>query len=215
MLAIVQIPWQHKSNTSYAGALYAALDVIGSGNPELAQRVHDDNRLPPFSSSLYKGLLRIGTLTTDVFMAVAQSKLAYKAERLAVCSFDDIITKASNDRRVSISFLTPAALGGFGNQTALPDPKWVFGSLVNRWRRFGGPVIPELRYDESCIVLADIEVRKVEIGDYSQRGNVGQVVYLVPEDVASWYNALADFAEFSGVGRKTTQGLGQVRRARS
>lgn len=38
MLAIVNVPWIHKgrARNSYTGALYAALDVIGSGDPKLA-----------------------------------------------------------------------------------------------------------------------------------------------------------------------------------
>lgn len=217
MLAIVNIPWTHKNKarSSYAGALYAALDVIGSGDPKLAQAIHDSNSLPPFSASLIDGVLRIGCLTTDVFLAVANSPLAYKAQREREDSFESIVESAGDATTIKLVFVSPVALGVFGHATAMPDPRNIFASLIRRWQVADGPEVPELNYLDVSVIHASLRTHKIEIDNYAQRGWLGSVVYGVPAKQAKWFHVLARFSEYSGIGKKTTQGMGQVRYASS
>lgn len=217
MLAIVNVPWMHKnkSRSSYAGSLYAALDVIGSGDPKLAQAIHDSNNLPPFSASLTDGILRIGCLTTDVFLAVANSPLAYKAQREREDSFESIIEAAGEATTIKLAFVSPVALGVFGHATAMPDPRNIFASLIRRWQVADGPEVPELNYLDVPVIHASLRTHKIEIDNYAQRGWLGTIVYGVPKEQAKWFHALAKFGEYSGIGKKTTQGMGQIRYASS
>jgi len=214
MLAIVNVPWMHKekSTTSHEGALYAALDVIGQGDPALAQAIHDETSPPPFSAHLHDGLLRIGCLTTDVFLAVAQSRLAHKAERQQEDSFETLLRKASENppSTVKLVFASPAAFGLNGQSHLLPEPRLVFGSLIRRWRQFDGPAIPDLRECETAVISVKIQARKRTLSKYVQYGFTGNTLYRVPEDVACWYHTLSMFAEYSGVGQRTSQGFGRI-----
>lgn len=217
MLAVVEVPWIHKekASTSHEGALYAALDCIGQGDPALAQAIHDSTDPPPFSAYLDRGVLRIGCLTTDVFLAVAQSKLAHKAERTQEDTFETILQRAINKPTLKLIFYSPTSIGHrkAGRANLLPDPRLVFGSIARRWRQFGGPEIPDLREDETAVIAIKIQSRKRTLSKYIQYGFTGYVLYEVPGDVACWYHALAVFAEYGGVGQRTSQGFGQVRYA--
>lgn len=215
MLAVVNIPWVHKerASTSHEGALYAALDVIGQGNPALAQAIHDDRHPPPFSAHLDGGLLRLGCLTTEVFLAVARSKLAYKAEREKLSSCADILKQARHSRTVKMTFATPTSFANSGRtrQHVLPDASRVFGNLVRRWRAAGGEEVPDLRYQEVTVIDARIATCRVALKKYRVYGFVGHALYEVPEDLACWYHTLAEFATYAGVGQRTSQGFGRVK----
>lgn len=215
MLAVVYIPWLHKqrASSSHEGALYAALDVIGQGAPALAQAIHDSGAPPPFSAHLQDGRLRLGCLTTDVFLAVAGSRLAYKAERVAEDSFVTILAKAeaAERRTVRIAFETPTAFSLDGRSHLLPEVRLVFGSLTRRWVQCGGPEVPDLHMNEAAAVSVDIQGRSVNLADRGTRGFTGYVVYRPPAEAVCWYRALALFGTYSGVGRLTAQGFGQMR----
>ncbi len=214
MLAVVTIPWIHKerASTSHEGALYAALDVIGQGNPSLAQAIHEDRSPPPFSAHLADGLLRIGCLTTDVFLAVAQSKLAYKATREKEASFGTLLSMAASARTVKLVFATPTSFANSDRTRVhvLPDAARVFGSLIRRWSAMDGPEAPDLRYEQVTVIDARIATRKTTLKKFVIYGFVGYAIYSVPEDIACWYHALAEFATYSGVGGRTSHGFGRI-----
>lgn len=213
MLAIIEIPWRHQTvaRTSHEGALYAALDVIGGGNPALAQALHDANTPPPFSAHLDSGLLRLGCLTTDVFLAVADSRLAFKATRVREDSFESILARAqSRPRTVGLAFVSPTCFARDGATHTLPDPASVFGALGRRWRAAGGPPLPDLRYAEVVVTRATVNSRKRTLAKYTVFGFTGRALYRVPVELTLWFHALADFAEYSGVGQRTSQGFGRV-----
>lgn len=219
MLAKVDVPWIHKekASTSYEGALYAALECIGSGDPALAQRLHDDKGLPPFSARLADGVLSIGALNRDVFLALNRSKLAHRAEMTNACTFDDILAwAAERPLTLRLEFVTPTSFGRHGETHVLPELPQVFGSLVRRWRMVGGPEVPQLfdpaRVSDGPIVMSlNLRTQKVQLGRYPVYGTTGYMLLRLPPETAVWFNALARFGEYSGVGQRTTQGFGQVR----
>lgn len=216
MLAVIEIPWRHQAvaRTSHEGALYAALDVIGGGNPALAQAIHDASTPPPFSAHLDSGLLRIGCLTTDVFLAVAGSRLAYKATRAREDSFETILARAQGrPRTVRLTFISPTSFSASterGVTHTLPDTAHVFGALTRRWRAAGGPEVPDLLLGAAAVTYAVIATRKTHLERYTVYGFTGRLTYRAPEGLAAWYHALADFAEYAGVGQRTSQGFGRV-----
>lgn len=218
MLALVEVPWVHKGTTEsrHEGALYAALAVIGSGNPELAQTLHDMRRPAPYAARLDRGLLRIGCLTTEVFLAVANSTVAYKAKRVCEDTHDTLLANAAADPFVHIRFLTPTSFGRSGSgQYLLPEPGRVFGSLMRRWRMYGGAEIPAMSEDEVTVVWHEMRTEKRIIHHSVRYGAVGTAIYRVPTAVARWYHTLAMYGEYAGVGQRTSQGFGHIKYDRS
>lgn len=106
-----------------------------------------------------------------------------------------------------------------GRNIPLPLPGMVFGSLVERWNSFSTITIPAevRRYADECLGIAQYSTRSrlVEVAGGKQVGFIGSCSYIPLNRDPYWWrlvNLLADFAFYSGVGAKTTMGMGQCRR---
>ena len=118
---------------------------------------------------------------------------------------------------VSLRFLAPTGFKSGGLQMLFPLPRLLFGGLLNRWRTFvDAEAWPGLEEELEGVAVASyvLETQAVRGKEGSVlRGCVGQARYdfsgLAPESARAC-GVLARFAFFSGVGYKTTQGMGQV-----
>lgn len=103
----------------------------------------------------------------------------------------------------------------------LPDPYFVFGELAGYWDTLTGQTTqPQTRtFAAECIAVARHQLHTV-MADFGrntrQVGFVGTAQYRILDaanlPMARHINRLADLAFFTGVGTKTTMGMGQVRR---
>lgn len=216
MLALITIPWVHKEHarTSHEGALYAALDCIGAGNPALAQRLHDNSTPPPYSAHLADGLLTIGALTNEVIAALDSSHLAYKAKVMRCVDFDELLAEgaAATQAKLRLEFGTPTGFGKDGGQHVLPEPSLIFGNLVRRWRRMDGPECPAFDWQEIRVIWTRLITRKTEMSRFVVWGFLGGVLLDIPDvpGMRQWCHALARFGEYAGVGTKTSYGFGRM-----
>lgn len=144
------------------------------------------------------------------------------AEGVACSSYRALLAEASPQRRLAIRFLTPTTFRSAGKRNVnWPSPSLVFGSLLSRWNEFSSTPMPEqlrgVLADDVLVARYHIETRVMEFGSYKEIGLVGEVEYECPpqvvDDDCRRLAALADFAFYSGVGAKTTMGMGQARRA--
>lgn len=127
------------------------------------------------------------------------------------------------DRRVTLHLASPTAFHSEERTQPLPLPELVFGSLVERWNSFAPVALPaELRrYAAECLRISRFNLRSrgVPLKEGGLRiGATGEVTYTTSNYDRYWMslvNALADFAQFSGVGAGVSLGLGQCRRIRS
>ncbi len=147
-------------------------------------------------------------------------------------TFDELTEKAeTTGPLISLVFSSPTAFS-FGQRAwgkqfhVLPDPRLVFGSLARTWRAFAPPELifdPRVveQYAEEAVAiqrLEGLETRMLHFGRHPQVGFVGRVTYRVmdkDEQAPDWWrtlNALAEFSFYSGVGYKTTMGMGQCRK---
>ena len=142
-----------------------------------------------------------------------QSSYAALAERLDA-------ENEGKDRRVTLELASPTSFQSNGMQLPLPLPSLVFGSLVDRWNAFSPiPLQPEVRaFAENMMGITQYQLESAVTSTKNKgfrTGAVGTVLYTALGGSDYWLNAvqvLADFALFSGVGVKTTEGMGQVRR---
>jgi CRISPR-associated endoribonuclease Cas6 len=120
------------------------------------------------------------------------------------------------DRQIDLVFCTPTAFRQGQFDSALPTRDSVFGSLLRRWHQYSGiefvdtllePIFPSF-FDIRTVILTDSRSKFI--------GCVGAMTFRILGDVepkiVKQINALADFALYSGVGRKTPMGMGMVRR---
>jgi len=164
-------------------------------------------------------------LTTPEPTSTAQSWVAYS-------SFAALHMLRPAQKHYRFEFISPTAFS-LGQKPwgkllkVFPEPHFAFESLARQWNLFAPPSLRmetnglSLRtfstWCEENIIAARyaLETSYLPTSKFGQAGFQGTVTYEVkgmptaPE--AQWLSALAQFALFSGVGYKTTIGMGQTR----
>ena len=122
-------------------------------------------------------------------------------------------------QEIAFSFRSPTTFRNFDRDYAFPLPELVFGSLADKWTGAEMPGdIERDRIARLASALAPVcwsgRSQKVFLG--RKRGLLaftGKFAYdtsILSHEEQSILLALAQFAEFSGIGRLTAQGLGQT-----
>lgn len=124
------------------------------------------------------------------------------------------------ERKVRLLFASPTSFKSKGMHLPVPLPNLVFGSLVERWNHFSPVTLsPEMRrFGEEAVALSNYEFGSRTVGQKGKGaiiGGVGRATYSALGGDRYWLASmqmLADFALYSGVGVKTTTGMGQVKK---
>lgn len=124
-------------------------------------------------------------------------------------------------RRVSLWFQSPTSFQSRGMHIPVPLPNLVFGSLVDRWNTFSPITLsPDVRrFGEEMVAMSHYRLESdvvVQKNGTPIIGSVGRATYSALGGDRYWLatmQMLADFALYSGVGVKTTVGMGQVHRS--
>ena len=133
------------------------------------------------------------------------------------CSYAQLYDRASeSDRLLTFTFATPAAFRQGQFDTALPTRDCIFNSLLNRWNKYSGIELSNLSIESIFPSFFNIQTEIVADSRSKIIGCVGEISYRIFADVDALtikqINALADFALYCGVGRKTPMGMGMIRR---
>ena len=133
------------------------------------------------------------------------------------CSYEQLYEQASDsDRQISFALCTPTTFRQREYDSALPTRDSVFNSLLKRWKTYSNIEIGETINE--AIFPSFFDIRTEIIAEQRSKfiGCIGNITYRILTDVdpiiIKQINALADFAIYSGIGRKTPMGMGMVRR---
>ena len=172
-------------------------------------------------SPLQDGGCRVGVLDLNG----TPYPVRWSEARVVHRSYESMLTEMEPERYLPIAFLSATTFRAGSLDSPLPAPRAVFHSWSSRWNDFAPPHrrIPtellDLVYANVGIAaIDDLHTRRHDLGRSSPVGFVGRVTFVITEarklnQADVWrLNALADYAEFCGTGRKTTQGMGQTRR---
>jgi CRISPR-associated endoribonuclease Cas6 len=124
----------------------------------------------------------------------------------------------ASDRNSSINltFSTPTAFRQGQYDTTLPTRESVFNSLLSRWNKYSGIEFPQIAIESVFPSFVNIHTEILADSRSKFIGILGEVTYKILGTVEpiqiKQINALADFALYTGVGRKTTMGMGMARR---
>jgi CRISPR-associated endoribonuclease Cas6 len=134
-------------------------------------------------------------------------------------AYDQLYAQADDQtRQITFTFATPATFRQGKYDSALPTRDCVFHSLLSRWNRYSGISFPETLIDCLFPSYFDIQTELVNHPEGKWAGCVGTIEFRILGNVKvetiKQINTLADFALYSGVGRKTPMGMGMVRRIR-
>ncbi len=140
-------------------------------------------------------------------------------ETLARAAFD-----SADTRQWGLAFATPTTFHQHGMDVPLPLPALVYGSLIQAWNTFSPLPLPVHigNFIDQSIGIARhrIATRIVQFGAAERHiGFVGTVSYIVKPTLtadeirpyAPLLNLLTQFAFYTGVGARTTVGMGQTR----
>ena len=131
-------------------------------------------------------------------------------------TYSSLLRRARPHKAVSMRFVSPTAFRRGGVNYPLPDPRAVFSSLLWRWNAFSPiKMPPEIAGDFERAALARFRLRTelLEFGGFREVGFLGEVRFdlsRLPPDERRLLHALSLFAFFSGVGRHTAMGMGEV-----
>lgn len=137
------------------------------------------------------------------------------AERHSSLSYWDILTQPPLTGEIALEFMTPTSFRQRGTQMIFPIPERVFGSLLYRWNCFSHLKLKE-DVDFSYIRAKKyrLQTEMVHFEKYMVAGFLGRCTYSLPascqQHEAQLARTLASFAPFSGVGYKSTMGMGSV-----
>ncbi|MBD2664062.1 hypothetical protein B6N60_03677 [Richelia sinica FACHB-800] len=120
------------------------------------------------------------------------------------------------EKTISLIFATPTAFRQGKFDTTLPTRECVFNSLLSRWHKYSGIEFSDIAIESIFPSFINIHTEIVADSRSKFIGVMGEITYrimgdLEPEKVKQ-INALADFALYAGAGRKTTMGMGMIRR---
>ena len=131
------------------------------------------------------------------------------------CPYPQLYAQASEtNRQISLRLCTPATFRQGKYDAALPTRECVFNSLLKRWNRYSGIEISEAAIQFIFPSFFEIRTQVVTYPESKCVGCVGTISYRILGDAEplaiKQINALADFARYAGVGRKTPMGMGMV-----
>jgi CRISPR-associated endoribonuclease Cas6 len=121
--------------------------------------------------------------------------------------------------RVTLHFLSPTAFTGSVGNTLFPLPDLVFRSILRKWNAYAAVPIGDTIAED---LLARLQVEShhlatrppVRLAGGSEKGFVGWCEYSVGHsasaDVRTAMHVLARAAFYTGVGARTTMGMGQA-----
>jgi CRISPR-associated endoribonuclease Cas6 len=121
--------------------------------------------------------------------------------------------------RLQVRFETPTSFRRQGVQLLFPEPQLMIESLMRRWEQYSPVPIPkeETAGISECMRVSqyDLSTSAISFDRYVIMGFRGEVHITVAKGVEPFVQgvvqALLSFAEYAGIGYKTTMGMGQVR----
>lgn len=132
-------------------------------------------------------------------------------------SYSSLYEEASDsERQLAFTISTPASFRQGDYDASLPTRDAVFKSLLQRWNKYSGM---EFSADLIGVIYPSFfNIRTELVVDSRSKfiGCIGEISYRIFGDVEpaviKQVNALADFALYAGLGRKTPMGMGMARR---
>ena len=127
--------------------------------------------------------------------------------------------RGNNDTRAKIQFITPTAFKKDNDYAIYPTTRLIFQSLINKYnvaqKEDNIPLEEKLQMleDHAKIIQYELKSTKFYLKGKTIPSFVGEVTIKSDEkEIVALANKLIDFGEFSGVGIKTTIGMGAIRK---
>jgi len=169
----------------------------------------DDSLFPYFSQGIILGKKKLHIGSAEI-----RKKGILSVEHR---SYEELIENAEEKKDFLFYFKTPTTFKKGSSDYPLPEPVLIFKNLLKKWNKFS-PFKIELSPKELSKFLQIggiwIKTRKISLSpDGKAIGFYGRVFINVrteEKETLRKLSALFSFSSFSGIGRKTTMGMGSV-----
>ncbi len=128
-------------------------------------------------------------------------------------SYEELLNKG-NSQKISLVIASPMSFKRGDLHYPLPEASLIFGNLSRRWNLFSDHKLPE---NPDCTNVS-YSYLNIKTEPFSLRkggtilGVIGKLTLIFKNiNNMKWYHALLRFAFYSGIGVKTTQGMGMSR----
>ena len=161
------------------------------------------------------------------YLGSAEVRLAHIDETLSPQSFNWVgstdwqtLTTTPSQHFVTFCFVSPTAFSlGQRHFELFPYSYHVWTSVLRAWNAYAPERfhMDERRVRQACadhtigVAQCDIQTHMLHFPNFVQKGFIGTCTYFLRDESVSEFAALAAFAQYAGVGYKTTMGMGQVR----
>ncbi len=203
---------------------YLSLSALRSHHHKLEVKAGDEvffrigllngDLIAPLLSGLEKTGNHLFDLAKFPFLIRSIDMLPGTDPRVAASDYASLASSPIVQSDLTLKFLSPTNFklnAGQGIQP-FPLPEAVFGNLYRRWNAFA-PVelkFPRIQW-HGFVADYDLKTEKLKIENSLEPGATGWVRYQFRDpEQARIALILAQFAFFSGVGRQTAMGMGQV-----
>lgn len=212
---------------------------LNRADPQLAEKLHETQAKPPFTVSISQAnssrrqmVLKITTLQTEILPSLLWGlhkdlgKTLYIAGILCQVAKTVKIHPSTTYQKlaeipatqiIALEFVSPTAFTILGRKPQkeyqlLPVPELVFENLRNRWNQSAPTPLhfppPKWR---TVVQKFKLQSEYLKHNKQVEVGFSGSIEYrFLDSDCAQIATTLAHFAFYSGVGRKTGMGMGQV-----
>ena len=159
-----------------------------------------------------------GFTLSGAHINIASITLSSKDEPVPGTSYQSLLEEARPVSTIRLRFMSPTSFRRDRDQVFLPIPELIFNSLLSRWNAFSPHKLPESlagRIKEIRLAkFKSLSSSLVTFSSYRIIGFTGEVGFIIPrgtpQEFAEMLDSLSRFAYYSGVGYKTTMGMGTV-----
>ncbi|HLP89875.1 MAG TPA: CRISPR system precrRNA processing endoribonuclease RAMP protein Cas6 [Nostocaceae cyanobacterium] len=205
---------------------------FANANPALAADLHQQESLPFTVAVEYIALKKMQmritllkpellapflwglntSLGSEIILADIPCRLDRQVDIAYISSFEKLAQLPAQNV-IKLHFLSPTSFKQNKHIQPFPLPELVFGSLLRRWNKFAPQDLHFPIIDWQGIVSAfEIKTHALKMEGGAEIGAEGWVKYrFLDSEQARVATILANFAVFSGVGRKTGMGMGYVK----
>ncbi|SNY41115.1 CRISPR-associated protein, Cas6 family [Orenia metallireducens] len=145
---------------------------------------------------------------------------AKEDKRCNAISGEELWDNSRINRKIKLKFHSTTSFRVDEKHVIFPQGEFLFNSLLSKWKEYGDKelVVNSQDFGKINISRYKLESAMEQFKDYPIKGFRGYCEYeleaILSDKKVKEINLLSDFAFYSGVGYKTTMGLGQVARIR-
>jgi CRISPR-associated endoribonuclease Cas6 len=172
----------------------------------------DSNLVQPFLKGIEQQETEILNLGKFPFVLRQVYSIPQSHRLSKLTDYYSLVVYSPTMNEIELKFLSPTSFKQKQGIQTFPLPKLVFNSLLRKWNHFAPFELhfPEIEWT-SLVSAYDLKTHALRLEGGAEIGCQGWVRYLfLDPEQARIASILANFAFYSGVGRKTTMGMGQI-----